>query len=291
MTVTEQVKILNDKIKAKKAQYDLDREAAKISALSSGELENYEYLTVEDLGYKPDVIQKAKFEHSPLGKVFNKGLDKSDEKDELLKRLKNIEGKNKDQLDVIKDQGKKQLNVIKDQGKKQLDVIEKQKENKPKVTERDKIVYLKDEIDELLEMHPNSFDKKSKTLLKTLANIEYKIDYKNLSYKILFPNDRFHEISILKKYGTLYSLSEGLITSEKTMHNANVDQISFMINLMHGLDMPFKGECFYNTALTRANKIFKDSRANERKQIKAFFPKNLKKKTLHKTKKVFYQMQ
>ena len=59
MKLPEQVKILGDKIKANKAQYDLDREAAKISALSSGELEKYEYLTGEDLGYKPDVIQKV----------------------------------------------------------------------------------------------------------------------------------------------------------------------------------------------------------------------------------------
>ena len=77
MTLTEQVKILNDKIKANKAQYDLVREAAKMSALSSGELEQYEYLTGEDLGYKSDVIQKVKFESFPPGKVFNKGLDES----------------------------------------------------------------------------------------------------------------------------------------------------------------------------------------------------------------------
>ena len=87
MTLTEQVKILDGNIKANTAQYDLDREAAKISALSSGELEKYEYLTDEDLGYKPDVVQKAKFEYSPLGKVFNKGLDESNKKEELLKRL------------------------------------------------------------------------------------------------------------------------------------------------------------------------------------------------------------
>ena len=85
MTLTEQVKILDDKIKANKAQLDLDREAAKISALSSGELEKYEYLTSEDLEYKPDVIQKTKFEYSPLSKVFNKGLDESDKKEGLLK--------------------------------------------------------------------------------------------------------------------------------------------------------------------------------------------------------------
>ena len=72
MILTEQGKILDDKIKANKAQYDLDREAAKISALSSGKIEKYEYLTGKDLGYKPDLVQKTKFEYSPLGKVFNK---------------------------------------------------------------------------------------------------------------------------------------------------------------------------------------------------------------------------
>ena len=76
MTLTKQVKILDDNIKANKAQYDLDREAAKISALSFKELDKYEYLTGEDLGYKPDVIQRTKFEYSPLGKAFNKVFKK-----------------------------------------------------------------------------------------------------------------------------------------------------------------------------------------------------------------------
>ena len=70
MTLTEKVKILDDKIKSSKAQYDLDREAAKISALSSGELEKYEYLTGEDLGYKPKVLEKVKFQYSPLGEAL-----------------------------------------------------------------------------------------------------------------------------------------------------------------------------------------------------------------------------
>ena len=52
MTLTEQVNILDNKIKANKAQYNLDRETAMISALLSGEVEKYEYLTGEDLGYK-----------------------------------------------------------------------------------------------------------------------------------------------------------------------------------------------------------------------------------------------
>ena len=86
MTKIDQLKILDNKIKANKAQYDLNRENAEISALSSGELEKYEYLTDKDLEIKPDVIQKAKFDHSLLGKVFNKGLDESDKKEGLLKR-------------------------------------------------------------------------------------------------------------------------------------------------------------------------------------------------------------
>ena len=53
-----QVKNLDNKIKANQAQFDLDRKAAKISPLSSGELEKCEYLTGEHLGYKPDVVQK-----------------------------------------------------------------------------------------------------------------------------------------------------------------------------------------------------------------------------------------
>ena len=80
MTVTDQLKIIDDKIKANQAQYDLDRLAAKISALSSGELRKYEYLTGEDLGYKPSVVEQAKFEYSPLGRVFNEGLDKAEDK-------------------------------------------------------------------------------------------------------------------------------------------------------------------------------------------------------------------
>ena len=80
MTLTEQVKILDNKIKANKAKYNLDSKAAKISALSSGDLEKYECLTDEDLGYKPDVNQKENSEYSPRGKFVNKGLDQSDKK-------------------------------------------------------------------------------------------------------------------------------------------------------------------------------------------------------------------
>ena len=89
------------------AQYDLDRKAAKISALSSNNLDKYEYLSCENLGLEPSTIEQATFEYSPLGKIFNKGLEINDQKEELFKRLKNFEDKN------IEDQSKKQLDAIK----------------------------------------------------------------------------------------------------------------------------------------------------------------------------------
>ena len=63
--------------------------------MSSNNLDKYEYLTGEDLGLKPNTIEQAKFEYSPLGKVFNKGLDKDDQKEGLFKSLKNVENAQK----------------------------------------------------------------------------------------------------------------------------------------------------------------------------------------------------
>ena len=101
MTVNDQIKILDRKIMQNEAQYDLDRKAAKISALSSNNLDKYEYLTGRYLGLKPSTIEQTKFEYSPLGKIFNKGLSKDNQKDGLFKRLKNIEDKNEKKLKAI----------------------------------------------------------------------------------------------------------------------------------------------------------------------------------------------
>ena len=68
MTVTDQINILDVKIKPNQVQYELGRETAKIYALSSQNLsEKYEYLTSEDLGHKPSVFEKTKSEYSSLG--------------------------------------------------------------------------------------------------------------------------------------------------------------------------------------------------------------------------------
>ena len=94
MTVTDQLKTTDNKIKANQVQYDLDRLAAKISAYSSGDLRKYEYLTGEDLGYKPSVFEEVIFDYSPLGNIFTKGLDKDDQNEGIFKRLENIKDKN-----------------------------------------------------------------------------------------------------------------------------------------------------------------------------------------------------
>ena len=91
------------KLKANKKHHELDRINAEISAYSSGDLPIYEYLTNKDLNYKLDVFEQARFEYSPLDKVFIDGLDKSNRKEGLLKRLKNIEDKSNTQLLAIRD--------------------------------------------------------------------------------------------------------------------------------------------------------------------------------------------
>ena len=107
MTITDQIKILNKKIMENEAQYNLDRKAAKLSALSCNNLDKYEYLTDKDLGLKPNTIEQARFEYSPLAKIFNKGLSEDDKKEELLKRLKIIENAQKTLIKNDKDKKSK----------------------------------------------------------------------------------------------------------------------------------------------------------------------------------------
>ena len=81
---------INDQIGDEKLQYDIDREAAKISALSSPKIRKYEYLTDEDLlpSNQQQIIEQTKFTYSPLGKAFEK------------------------QIKTIEDQGQKQVDAL-----------------------------------------------------------------------------------------------------------------------------------------------------------------------------------
>ena len=83
---------IDDQIRDEKLQYDINREAAKISTLSSGKIHKYEYLTGEDIlpSNQQQIIEQAKFTYSPLGKTFEK------------------------QIKTIEDQGKKQVEALKD---------------------------------------------------------------------------------------------------------------------------------------------------------------------------------
>ena len=85
---------INDQIRDEKLQYDINREAAKISTLSSGKIHKYEYHTGEDTlpSNQQQIIEQAKFTYSPLGKAFEK------------------------QIKTIEDQGEKQIKAIQDQG-------------------------------------------------------------------------------------------------------------------------------------------------------------------------------
>ena len=93
MTGKEQNKILDDKIESNVNQYKVDRLNAEISAFSSGDLNKYEFLKRIDLNYKPNALDKARFEFSPLGKTFSSGLDKTAQgyqEEGIMKILKDI---------------------------------------------------------------------------------------------------------------------------------------------------------------------------------------------------------
>ena len=93
MTPKEQNKILDDKIESNVNQYKVDRLNAEISAFSSGGLNKYEFLKRIDLNYKPNALDKVRFEFSPLGKTFSMGLDKTAQgyqEEGIIKLLKDI---------------------------------------------------------------------------------------------------------------------------------------------------------------------------------------------------------
>ena len=93
MTRKKQNKILDDKIESNVNQYKVDRLNAEISAFSSGDLNKYEFLTRKHLNYKPNALDKARFEFSPLGQTFSIGLDKTAQgyqEEGVIKLLKDI---------------------------------------------------------------------------------------------------------------------------------------------------------------------------------------------------------
>ena len=104
---------INDQIRGQKLRYDINREAAKISALLSGKIHKYEYLTGEDIlpSNQQQIIEQAKFTYSPLGKAFEK------------------------QIKTIEDQGKKQVDALENlKLKEETKPIENKPNNRSRVT-------------------------------------------------------------------------------------------------------------------------------------------------------------
>ena len=127
---------IEDQIKDEKLQYDINREAAKISALSSGKLDKYEYLTGEEIlsSNQQQIIQQAKFNYSPLGKA-------------LEKQRKTIEDRGKKQVETIQD-NKQLVNINKDDYKDKL-LLSKEREIFKDISNKklNKIEEMNNEID------------------------------------------------------------------------------------------------------------------------------------------------
>ena len=119
---------INNQIRNEKLQYDINREAAQISALSLGEIRKYEYLTGEDIlpSNQQQIIEQAKFFYSPLGKTFQK------------------------QIKTIEDQGKKQADALENLKRKAIE--SGSNDNKPIITKEIYNKILEERMDKILEM-------------------------------------------------------------------------------------------------------------------------------------------
>ena len=212
MTITDQIKILNKKIMQNEAQQNLDRKAAKISALSSNNLDKNEYLTGENLGLKPSNIEQGRFEYSPLGKYLNKGLDKDVQKEGLFKKLKNIEdsqkglinGNNKNKPDSIlsksehedEDENENTARWLYQDGTEGIKGLKlpggiERKHEKSQI-------YLENNLNKIKNNFLDIYDKYQR-LFKYIANKEkHNIDYEILSSKV-------DDINFYDRYNVLYN--------------------------------------------------------------------------------------
>ena len=252
MTVTDQIKIIGNKIKANQAQHDLDRLTAKISALSSGELREYEYLTGEDLGYRPSVLEQTKFDYSPLGKVFSKeSNDKHDKKEGLLKRLKNIEkNQNVNNNDKSKETNdKSELNSVKSKSSKKTSIRDDELERSVYFRDVANMVgidilgskdetqtsYLKDDLKDVFLGYPDIFDSDLKSFFENIASQgKENINYKLLSREIRKSSKK--TFSFLQKHGNLYDFLNNVLEN-KSLDNIKLLQVGLLDDLMNGFSV------------------------------------------------------
>ena len=166
---------VEDKIKHEKLQYDINREAAKISALSSGKIDKYEYLIGEEIlpSNQQKIIEQAKFTYSPLGKAFEK------------------------QTKTIEDQGGKQIDTIQD-NKQQL--INDDDDYK------DKLLLSKER-----EIFNDIYNKR----LDKIEELNNKIDYDNLKYVVVSSGKKFYFDGLENPIAFLNDIKKGKISLEE----------------------------------------------------------------------------
>ena len=203
---------IDDQIKNEKLQYDINREAAKISALSSGKFDKCEYLTGEEIlpSNKQQIIEQAKFTYSPLGKAFEK------------------------QTKTIEDQGEKQIKAIQDNKQQQLtnDYDYKDKLLISRETEIFKDIYNK-RLDKLEELNKIIYDNLKYVVEKSGAkkdSIEY--NFSKIKDPITFLNEiKKCKISIQEEkdkqenyYNYLKKIRKGnkSANQKRTLANINV---------------------------------------------------------------------
>ena len=169
---------VEDQIKDEKLQYDINREAAKISALSSGKIDKYEYLTGEEIlpSNRRQIIEQAKFTSSPLGKAFEK------------------------QIKTIKDQGIKQVKAIQDN--KQLVNINNDDDYK------DKLLLSKER-----EIFKDIYSKR----LDKIEENNNKIDYNNLNYVVVGTGDEYNFNNLDDPLIFLNNIEKGKISIKKVI--------------------------------------------------------------------------
>ena len=169
---------IEDQIKDEKLQYDINREAAKISNLSSGKLDKYEYLTGEEIlpSNQQQIIQQAKFNYSPLGKALEK------------------------QVKTIKGQGEKQVKAIQDN--KHLVKINKDDHYKDKpLLSRER------------EIFKDIYNKK----LDKIEELNNKIDYNDLNYVVVGTGDKYSFDDLDDPLTLLNNIKKGKISMDKAM--------------------------------------------------------------------------
>ena len=169
---------IEDQIKDEKLQYDINREAAKISALSSGKIDKYEYLTGEEIvpSNQREIIEQAKFTYSPLGKDFEK------------------------QTKTIKGQGIKQVKPIQDN--KQLVNINNDDDYKNKLL-----------LSKEREIFKDIYNKR----LDKIEELNDKIDYGNLEYVVVGTGDEYDFNNFDDPLTFLSNIKKGKILMNKAI--------------------------------------------------------------------------